>query len=168
MSFEIRKVESTEWIVWKSIRLEALANHPEAFSASKEAEAAAAAAAPEADFVQRLENNTVLGAWHESQLVGTVGFSAMKNPKMQHRGNMWGMYLQKEHRAKGISGALVKAVIEHARRHVLQVHCTVITSNLPAIKLYEKNGFRIYGTEPRSLQVAGVFHDEHYMVLSLD
>lgn len=164
MSFEIRKVESSEWLAWKTLRLEALEQHPEAFSASKEAEAAA----PESDYMQRLENNAVFGAWHDRQLVGTVGFSAMKNPKMQHRGNMWGMYLQKEHRGKGISGGLVKAVIEHARQHVLQVHCTVITSNLPAIKLYEKSGFRTYGTEPRSLKVAGVFHDEHYMVLSFD
>ena len=40
-----------------------------------------------------------------------------------------------------------------------------VASNHAAVKLYKKNGFRIDGTEPRSLKVGDCFHDEHMMIL---
>ena len=56
-------------------------------------------------------------------------------------------------------------MIAHAKKRVIQLHLTVVTSNTAAVKLYEKNGFRIYGTEPRSLKISDVFYDEHMMIL---
>ena len=56
-------------------------------------------------------------------------------------------------------------MIAHAKKRVIQLHLTVVTHNRAAVKLYEKNGFRIYGTEPRSLKIGDNFYDEHLMVL---
>ncbi|MBP6951184.1 MAG: GNAT family N-acetyltransferase [Alphaproteobacteria bacterium] len=63
---------------------------------------------------------------------------------------------------------LVKAVIKHACQSVLQLHCTVITHNISALKLYQRHGFQVYGTEPRSLKVDEKFYDEHLMVLQFE
>ncbi len=60
---------------------------------------------------------------------------------------------------------LVEAIIIHAKNHVMQLHVTCVTINLKAIDLYQKHGFRIYGTEPRSIKIGDTFFDEHLMVL---
>ena len=75
------------------------------------------------------------------------------------------MYTKPEYRSLGIGDALLKAVIAHAKKVVIQLHLTVVTTNQSALRLYEKNGFRIYGTEPRSLKIGDQFYDEHMMVL---
>jgi len=62
---------------------------------------------------------------------------------------------------------MLEAVILYAQSRVLQLHLTVVTTNLGAIKLYQKHGFKIYGTEPRALKIGDVFFDEHLMVLDL-
>ena len=46
--------------------------------------------------------------------------------------------------------------------------CGVAVGNTPAIRLYQKAGFEIYGTEPRALFVNGRYIDEHMMVRFLD
>ncbi len=66
-----------------------------------------------------------------------------------------------------IGDALLKEVIAHAKNHVKQLHLTVVTTNQVALKLYQKNGFKIYGTEPRSLKIADQYYDEYLMVLEL-
>jgi ribosomal protein S18 acetylase RimI-like enzyme len=73
---------------------------------------------------------------------------------------------QARYRRQGIGDALLKAVIAYAKDGVMQLHLTVVTTNQMALKLYQKNGFRIYGTEPRSLKIGDIFYDEH-MILEL-
>ena len=75
------------------------------------------------------------------------------------------MYVVPAYRNQGIANLLVKTIIDHAKQHVLQLHATVVTSNQSAFNLYERNGFIIYGTEPRSLKIDNHFYDEHMMVL---
>ena len=75
------------------------------------------------------------------------------------------MYVKEEFRKQGVADLLANAVIEHARKLVLQLHCNVVTSNTGAVKLYQKLGFQIYSTEPRSLKLGDKFYDEHLMVL---
>ena len=78
------------------------------------------------------------------------------------------MYVREQYRKTGTSNGLVAAVLDYARLKVLQVHCTVATTNTPAVRLYERSGFTIYGTEPRSLKVGQIFYDEYLMVRRFD
>lgn len=48
-----------------------------------------------------------------------------------------------------------------------QIILTVVSENRPAKALYEKLGFRKYGTDPRSIRVNDRVLDEDYMVLFL-
>lgn len=56
-------------------------------------------------------------------------------------------------------------VLSYAKSRVIQLHATVVTTNQAALRLYEKNGFKVYGTEPRSLKVGNQFYDEHMLIL---
>lgn len=77
------------------------------------------------------------------------------------------MYSKAEYRKKGIASALIQTIISHAKERVIQLHLKCVTSNLSAIALYQKQGFKIYGTEPRALKTKDIFFDDHLMVLYL-
>jgi RimJ/RimL family protein N-acetyltransferase len=160
----IRLLQPDDWLAWKSLRLEGLQNAPEAFGSSYE---------EEVDYSEEylksyLKRSTIFGAFIGSDLIGCVGFFTLEQIKMRHRGVLYSMYVRPEHRGHGIANRLVEGVIAHAKSQVIQLHLTCVTSNSKAIRLYEKHGFRIYGTEPRALKVGDVFYDEHLMALKFD
>lgn len=157
----IRLLDKKDWPSFKALRLEALLMHPEAFGSSYEEEAILSGDAFEKNF----NKSNIFGAFQEKQLVGCAGFFIHNPSKMTHRGVVFSMYIKPEYRSLGIGDALLKAVIAHAKKVVMQLHLTVVTTNQSALRLYEKNGFRIYGTEPRSLKIGDQFYDEHMMVL---
>jgi len=86
---------------------------------------------------------------------------------MSHRGCLFSMYTKDTHRNRGAADLLLKAINEHAKQRVIQLHLTVVTTNHAAIRLYQKNGFSIDGTESRSLKIDNHFYDEHLMILKL-
>ncbi len=150
---------------YRAIRLEALTSHPEAFVAAPDVFASRS----DAELRRTLEELAVFGAETEvGELAGIVAFLRNEGLKERHRGWMIQVYVRAGHRNNGIGAKLVEHLIEHARHHVLQVHLGVWSENLPAIRLYERFGFRTYGTEPRYLFVDGRFIDEHLMVRFLD
>lgn len=159
----IRLLSADDWMAFKTLRLEALLAHPEAFGSSYEEESDRS----EDEWKAEFKRSDVFGFFEGNNLVACAGFFVYSSLKMCHRGALFGMYIQPNQRKQGIADALVKTVIMHAKKHVIQLHLTVVTSNHAAVKLYEKNGFRIYGTEPRSLKVGDDFHDEHLMILEL-
>ncbi len=160
----IRQLSESDVSDWRTIRLEAVKLHPEAFGGSFEEEHLK----PDSQFAEGLRKNTVFASYDGVKIAGCIGFFAFSPLKMQHRGTLFGMYVRQEFRRSGVSNRLVASVLDHARSRVVQVHCTVVTSNVPALKLYESNGFEIYGTEPRSLKVGHTFYDEHLMVRRFD
>ena len=158
----IRLLDKEDWVDFKAIRLEALLNHPEAFGSSFEEESNRS---PD-DWKAGFKTADIFGCFVENNLVACAGFFVLSSLKMRHRGVLFTMYIKPTYRKKGIGDALVKAVISRAEKQVSQLHLTVVTTNKTAIKLYEKNGFRIYGTEPHALKIGGSFYDEHMMVLA--
>ncbi len=164
MSCQIQRLQEQDWALWKEIRLEAVKLHPEFFGGSYEEESLW----EDKDFKKGLIKSDVFGAFIENKLIGVAGFFQFTFQKLKHRGTLFGLYVSKENRGHGVAGQLIEAVINHARELVLQLHCTVTPDNKAAINLYQRYGFQIYGTEPRSLKVGENFYDEHLMVLKLD
>lgn len=157
----IRVLEDEDWAKFKSLRLEALKQHPEAFGSSFEEENLLT----DDMFRETFKNSEIFGAFLQEEIVGCAGFFIYSPLKMQHRGCLFSMYTRRLYRNQGIADNLLRKIIEHARKHVIQLHATVVTSNETAIKLYQKNGFNIYGTEPRSLKISENYYDEHLMIL---
>lgn len=140
-----------------------LQDHPEAYGSSYEEESSWG----DDIFERRLNNNAIFGTFENEKLIATCCFHQQTSLKTQHRGFLWGIYTIEEERGKGIGSDIMDHVIEHARDHVIQLHLTCITENERAAMFYQKHGFEIYGTKPRSLYVNGDYYDEYLMVIDL-
>lgn len=160
---QIRILGQEDWSIWKLFRLEALKNSPESFGSSYEEELNWA----DSDFQDTLNKSTIFGAFINQSLVACAAFYSLNSLKTKHRGVMWGMYTQAGYRGKGIASALIQTIITYARSRVAQLHLTCVTNNLVALSLYQKHGFKIYGTEPQALKIDDAFFDEHLLILSL-
>ncbi|MBN9230371.1 MAG: GNAT family N-acetyltransferase [Legionella sp.] len=158
---KIRQLFDADWHLWKEIRLEALANSPESFGSSYEEEVFMS----DTDFQNGLSKGYVLGAFVDDLLVSCAGFYTLNSLKTKHRGVLWGIYTRPDYRGKGIATALIQTLIQHARTCVTQLHLTCVVSNFVARAFYQKQGFRIYGTEPKALKINDTFYDEYLMVL---
>lgn len=160
---KIRLLTADDWQIWKEIRLEALQNAPESFGSSFEEECNW----PDLEFQNGLNRSPIFGVFIENKLVAYAGYYVLNFLKMQHRGVIWGMYTRSEYRKQGIASALMKHIIADAKSKVLQLHLTCVTSNLGAVQFYLRQGFTVYGTEPRALKIGDAFFDEHLMILDL-
>src|SRR5262249_7363702 len=141
--------------------------HPEAFGAAYEDEVAHGVP----QFAERLTTPgfTRFGGFAGDALVGLAGLQIRSGTKERHKGHLFSMYVDAEHRGTGLAAQLVAAVIAEARAtSVVVLHLSVTSSNEPAKRLYRHMGFEVYGVERRSLNVGGRFYDEDLMMLDLD
>jgi ribosomal protein S18 acetylase RimI-like enzyme len=145
---------------YRKIRLAALADTPEAFGSTYEEESAR----PLSHFTDRIQNSAVFAAYLNGTIAGMASLARHTGQKESHKAFLWGMYVAPAARGKGAGKALVTAVLNHASTIVEQVILTAVTTNEPAIALYQSLGFKIYGTEPRSLKTIHGYADEHLMV----
>jgi ribosomal protein S18 acetylase RimI-like enzyme len=159
----VRRLGPGDAAPFQALRLEGLARHPCAFAASPDEEAGHSLA----EVAGRLEREPVFGAFDGAELVGIAAFAVPSVTKKRHKGVLRGVYVRDAARGRGLGRALVLAVIEHARAHVVQLHATVVTTNHPALRLYRSLGFSTYGLEPRGLACAGQYFDQELMVLML-
>jgi len=165
VTLTVRRLGAEDLASYRDIRLEALRDHPAAFGASYES----VRERPDSYYLEGLASMAVFGAFSEAgRQVGLAAFLRHQGAKLMHRGDLIQMYVRPEARGGGSSMALIEAVVEHARSLVVQLHLGVAADNAQAIRLYERAGFHIYGTEPRSLFVDGRYIDEHLMVRFLD
>lgn len=164
MSFAIRRLTGSDVADYRAIRLEALTNHPEAFASTPE------------QFVQRspaelealLEAMVFLGAMRPDGSLAGIMALEFGTGREAHRAWLYQVYVRPDMRGTGCAQALLDAALEHARGKARQLHLGVAAHNEPAVRLYQKAGFVLYGTDPRSQYVNGRFVDEHLMVRFLD
>lgn len=157
----IRKLDTQDMTLWKQFRLAALQESPECFGSSYEEEIERT----DYEWEERLTKNTLFGVFIDKRLVGAAGFFTLKLLKLTHRGGIFSMYTLPEYRRQGVGSALIQHVISYAKDQVSQIHLMCVTTNISAINLYQKYGFRIYGTETRALKLQDKFYDEHLMIL---
>ena len=166
-SIAIRPLTRDDAPAWRVLRLEALTNHPEAFSSSHEEFGLLDAEAVAARIPEPGDDDVLFGVFDGDDLCGCAGFVRGKYLKGRHKGMMVGVYLRANLRGKSVGDALVERVIEQARRHVDMLTCSVHPDNLGARALYLRHGFVVYGREPRALRTGGRDHDEELMALVL-
>lgn len=165
MSFSIRRLTRDDVDAYRAIRLEALTRHPESYGTSPDS----FTARPRDALQAMLDRMAIFGVVTASgSLAGIVAYARDDGERETHRGWLLQVYVQPEMRGTGASLALLEAAVAHARREVIQLHLMVGAHNAPAIRLYEKAGFKTYGTDPRCLYVNGRYIDEHMMVRFLD
>ena len=161
---KIRLLTLEDWQIWRALRLEALQNSPETLASSKKEEIGYS----QKEWEDKLTKSDIFGAFIDNKLISAVGFHRLNRLKTMHRGDLFAMYVTPEFRGQGIASQLIETVINYAKSRVIQLHLSCVTNNESAVKLYQKHGFKIYGTEPRSLKIDDNFFDEYLMLLELD
>lgn len=90
-----------------------------------------------------------LVACHEAELVGMIGLHTHPDrPRRRHAAEL-GMTVRDDWQGKGAGTALMKAALDLADNWLglTRIELTVFTDNEPGVKLYQKFGFEIEGTQ---------------------
>ncbi|MFZ1684579.1 MAG: GNAT family N-acetyltransferase [Candidatus Zixiibacteriota bacterium] len=168
---EIRKLRATEVELFREIRMESTRLHPEAFCDCPEEMLGYSEqkmhdfADPSDSFPQKF----ILGAFENDRLLGVVGFFREESIKERHRGYVWSVYTRPEARGKGVSRALMEALIAEARKieGLEFLALDVSTTQQPARNLYLSLGFFVTGKNPCIYKMGETYVDNESMLLKL-
>ncbi|MFE4762243.1 GNAT family N-acetyltransferase [Bacillus mycoides] len=165
---KIRQLNPTDAEKYLSIRLEALQDSPYAFASSYEEEKNQTAEKYKNRFSTPV-NTFTFGAFEESQVVGIVTLIREQTLKLNHRANIVAMYIKPKKRGIGLGKALISKAVEKANslEGIEQIYLSVVTTNIPAKKLYASCGFEIFGKDKKALKFDNTYYDEEHMVLIL-
>lgn len=163
----IRRLRAGDALAYRELMLQAYALHPQAFTSSLSERAAMPLNGWESRLTSRLD--VVLGAFVADELVGIVGLALDPRQKARHKATLFGMYVADAHRHRGLGQRLVEAALAEARRHdfLRLVQLTVTAGNDPAVKLYQRCGFVLYGLEPMAIRLGDEYFDKIHMWLEL-
>jgi RimJ/RimL family protein N-acetyltransferase len=102
----------------------------------------------------------------DSQLIGMLGIQRERPEKLAHKAFVWGMFVAPSYRQAGIGRALLSGAITRAAgmAGIRQINLGVNANNLAALSLYERCGFKPFGTEREFMLLDGEPHDEVLMV----
>jgi ribosomal protein S18 acetylase RimI-like enzyme len=162
---KIRRLTDRDAEAYRQLRHEALQREPLAFTDSV-AEHQAMTLEAIRNRLGSAEDNFVLGAFIDGQLIGMAGFFRRRGEKIRHRGGIWGVYVSEESRGKGFGRALLGELIGLVQLLPgIEVALAVSSQNAGARGLYESLGFEMYGCEKRALKIGDAYVDEELMVL---
>ena len=161
----IRQLRPDDAEAYAAFRRAALLDTPLAFAASPEDDMACSAVAVR----ERLKQGSIVFGAFDPELAGTLGFYRDQHIKAAHKVHLWGMYVAPEYRQRGIGGKLLDAAVQYASSlpGIEMIRLSVSSAAPAALRLYERAGFRIWGTEPDSLRHKGQSVIEYHMLLQI-
>ena len=164
----IRPAAEDDAQAFRTLRLQALHDHPQAFGSDY----AVNAARPATFWIDRLRSlgseGSLSFATHADRLVGMAGIQRGDSPKTRHSAFIWGVYVQPDWRGLQIADALIDACLAWGRSQAIKIaKLAVITTNAGAIRCYQRCGFKAYGIEPQALYYDGTLYDELMMARTL-
>lgn len=164
----LRPAMVTDALAFRDLRLEALHNHPEAFSSDY----ATNFAYPSTFWEERLhdlnQSGIIFFAVREDDLIGMCGIYRERSPKLQHTSTIWGVYVKEKWRGLHITEGLISRCTGWAlEKGIKVVKLAVVNTNTSAIKTYNRCGFTVYGVEPMAICIDGTMYDEMLMALMI-
>ncbi len=150
--FKIIKLKPRDWKDYKELRLRALKAEPQAFLVSYEEELAI----PDEKWQQRLQKAGKGRSWilfakdTSDRLTSMVGGYRSDDNIKNHSAEIWGAYVDKDSRGKGVGKNLMENMIGELKNNP-EVEIAVLevsADQVPAQKLYESLGFEVKTTYP--------------------
>jgi ribosomal protein S18 acetylase RimI-like enzyme/predicted ester cyclase len=168
LDYMIRELRDGDAHAYLVLRREALLESPLAFASSPEDDVASSVEAVR-ELLQRSPESVLFGAF-QNHLIGAVGLYRDRHLKSSHKAHLWGMYVMPGHRRQGVGSELLDAALRHAGRlsGVSWIHLCVTSAAGGAQRLYERAGFRVWGTEPDALRHDGETVVDYHMALHLE
>lgn len=154
---------------WWHLREHALLSEPAAFGRDVEEHRATTIADAESMLRHMPAGSFVMGAFEAEALVGIATFMRETGRKEKHKGHIYGVYLDAEHRQGGNGRRLLTTLLIKAREDetLEQILLSVRTGEGPAARLYRDLGFESYGIEPHALKLGNQYIDEEQLILWL-
>jgi len=113
------------------------------------------------------ENMVSVAAFDGPRLVGTCEVYRPRHNEIRHTG-LLDIAILPSHRGIGLGQQMVKEALKLARRSgIWLVELRVFATNVPAIRLYEKMGFRRSGLVPNMIKKGGRYIDDVQMYIDL-
>src|SRR5512138_3864113 len=155
-SVVIAEAQPSDAILFRELRLEGLQDSPVAFSADYQRNLSHLAKYWEDLLTTHPDESAMFLAKHEENLIGMTGIARGGSPKTRHAATIWGVYVKPEWRGLHIAEELIRMCIDWAKaRKIVMVKLGVAAVNEPAIRCYERCGFKVYGTEPGAILYEG-------------
>ena len=126
----------------------------------------------ETNYLRSVKENPralMIAAFVDGVLAANSGFNPAAPMEKYRLRAEFGISVKRAFWGRGVGSALLEANIEAARSAGYgQLELEVVTDNVRGIALYEKFGFQIYGTRPKSFAYRdGTYAAEHMMMLEL-
>ena len=157
---KIRRLTVDDLDLLREIRAEALQKYPQSFGTPEEEQGGDTMLAAYRHWL----GGTILGAFECETLIGVAGFYVSPDKRSQHRGHIFTVYVKENSRGKGVGDRLIKELLAFAEARVEQVHLSVVLTATAAIKTYKRNGFEIYGTDPRVIRIGDATYYKYLMM----
>lgn len=139
----LHTVTPEDWESHRDIRLAMLEDSPDAFWFTYADEAVY----DEADWRERIEGAWLVQARDADGVLGSAGLGSHWEPERATTATLFGMYVAPRARGRGVGEALVRAVLDEARRlGKSEVVLEVTSTNAAAEALYARCGFERTGT----------------------
>ncbi|MDO8574177.1 MAG: GNAT family N-acetyltransferase [bacterium] len=163
MEVEVVKLIPEDWENFKTIRLKALSANPTAFGSSYKQEVNR----PEEIWKQKLATSWVYAAIVENQFVGIARVLFELGEHVQHVASIVSLFIDPAYRRQGIGKKIIRKIISdlHDQKVIVKIILTVNADQKPAIKLFEKVGFKTIGIAKYGVKVNQTYYNQLHMEL---
>jgi RimJ/RimL family protein N-acetyltransferase len=125
----------------------------------------------EEKFIKELNkspNNVMISAFIDDRLVGSASINPIgEKIRVLHRAT-FGIAIIKEAWNLGVGTALITEILDCANKAGYeQVELEVVTQNQRAIKLYERFGFKTYGTRENAFKFKDGSYSSDYLMMKI-
>lgn len=162
----IRPICESDLHTYRTLRLEALQLHPEAYNSDY----ADQAADPDSVWLGRIDasiegkDSRIFLAEDAGQAVGLMAVFRAKGVKVCHSATLVSVYIRPNYRRRGLAGRMIREVLAWCASAGVQIlRLAVVTTNVPAIRCYQRCGFAVYGIEPQVVRIGDRYYDELLM-----
>ena len=164
---EVRVLTPDDAPAYYALRLEGLETEPRSFGMAPEEFRATTVEQMATRLRDMPPHNFYIGAFDDGELVGIATFIRNEHVKDRHKGHVYGVYVARTHRRRGVARAMMASLLDRAKQDATleQVLLAAAVGQDAAIGLYRSFGFESYGTEPRALKIGPDYVDDLLMKL---